>query len=87
MSAPLDLRVGALRVVCAEAAKGVPHLGHHGDVAATLRLEPGDLAVTVAGAYAAIRQADRRALAEAIAPPGSLIGCPPEIAPLLEGGP
>lgn len=91
MSGLLDLRRGALRVVCAATARELfPHgdgesvsLGHG------MALADGDLAVQLGsdgeGGWAALRQADRRALAEAIAPPGALIGRPAEIEPLLEG--
>lgn len=50
-------------------------------------MKPGDLLVCIPGvpnSGCLVRGADRRALAEAIAPPGALIGTPEEIAPLLE---
>lgn len=83
MSRPLDVTVGDLRIRCfAAACKGLKP-----EELDALGIRPGDVLLSFEDyAYITVREAHRRDVAAAIAPPGALIGNPPEIAPLLEPG-
>lgn len=85
MSGLLDVTIDGVRIRCSAAVGR--DLGQ--DEIDELGLLGGDLLLSSSrhgGWLWVIRAADRRALAAAIAPPGALIGNPPEIAPLLEQG-